>query len=347
MNSLPQTTPPLKVIFKGRLEFGNQRAYDMALKAWDVRIETYFKSDILFKAENLFEEENFSMVLPAPHYVVMATEKAWRGTTDLLKEIVQYALVGKIQAWCINNGKSTELVIEPKTDKTAIIEYWTGCNQIANDGMEDASAALTRAIDKYVRHALAYERRGYVNYKLGNFKDALYDFSKSIDINPNNPEPHYGRGKVRMLKNEWELAAQDFDATIKRSIALQPIYWLARLKRGECLLHAKDHKGAVAELQLFLKRDFTADNPNFRRRRRAWYLLGRSFAGLGDANAALDAINQALKITEGAELLPESEALLQRAIVSRDAGKPDYVKDLNEAARLGNKEAALLLGQIG
>ncbi len=97
----------------------------------------------------------------------------------------------------------------------------------------EASEALSKAIEKYERHALAYERRGYVNYKLKNFNDALHDFSKSIRINPNNPEPYYGSGKVKMLKNDWDGAIQDFDQAIKRSLALQPLHWLARLKKGE------------------------------------------------------------------------------------------------------------------
>lgn len=346
MALVPQqpTQPQLKIIFKGRLEFGTQRAYDFAFKHWSTRLENYFKADILFKSEQIFLDEELAMALPQPHSTFMGSEKAWRGTTDLLREIVQFAVVGKIQAWCISNGVVSELNLEPKTDKGAVMEYWLGCELVQKDGaMEDASAALSRAIEKYQRHALAYERRGYVNYKLANYKDALYDFSKSIDINPNNPEPHYGRGKVRMLKNEWETAAQDFDATIKRSIALQPVFWLARLKKGECLFHAKKHSEAVVELQQYLKRDFAAENPNFRRRRRAWYVLGKCLLALGEINTALDAFNQAINTKEGVELLPESEALLHRAIAIKKAGKGDYTKDLTAAAKLGSDEAARLL----
>ena len=342
----PQQPSLMKLIFKGRLEFGTQRTYDMVTKHWATRLETYFKSDILFKAEQIFVPEELALVLPQPHANIQGSEKAWRGTTDMLREVVQFAVVGKIQAWCVHQGTVSELILEPKTDKAAVIEYWLGCELVQKDGgMEDASAALSRAIDKYQRHALAYERRGYVNYKLGNFKDALYDFNKSIDINPNNPEPHYGRGKVRMLKNEWESAAADFDATIKRSIALQPVFWLARLKKGECLLHAKKCAEAIPELQMFIKREFDAENPNFRRRRRAWHVLGRAFLGAGEINNALDAFNQALAIKEGVELLPESEALLHRAIARKQAGATGYAQDLETAANMGSEEARRLLAE--
>jgi tetratricopeptide (TPR) repeat protein len=341
------TTPPLKMIFKGRLEFGNTRTYEMVTKQWNTRLETYFKSDILFKGEDIFLDEEYALTLPQPHSVLYGTEKAWRGTTDMLREIVQFAIVGKLQCWCIYNGVVTEIILEPKTDKGAILEYWLGCELVQKDGgMEEASAALSRAIDKYQRHALAYERRGYVNYKLGNFKDALYDFSKSIDIYPGNPEPHYGRGKVRMLKNEWEAAAQDFEYTLKRSIALQPLFWLARLKKGECLVHCKKYNEAIPELEQYLKRDFDKENPNFRRRRRAWYLLGKALLGIGKVKEALNAINQSIAIREGVELLPESEALLQRGIVLKQSGAKGFQNDFEAAAALGNVEAVRMLKEM-
>ncbi len=335
------------MIFKGRLEFGNQRTYEMVTKHWATRLETYFKSDILFKSEQIFLDDEFAMVLPQPHSVFYGSEKAWRGTTDMLREIVQFAIVGKVQCWCIHQGNVQEIVLEPKTDKGAVLEYWLGCELVQKDGgMEEASAALSRAIEKYQRHALAYERRGYVNYKLGNFKDALYDFSKSIDIHAGNPEPHYGRGKVRMLKNEWETAIVDFDNTLKRSIALQPLFWLARLKKGECLVHSKKYAEAIVELEMYIKREFDQQNPNFRRRRRAWYLLGRAYAGIGQYNTALDAINQSLAIREGLELLPEAEALLERGIVRKQAGAADFRKDFESAAALGHTEAIRMLAEL-
>ncbi|MEO6760320.1 MAG: tetratricopeptide repeat protein, partial [Saprospiraceae bacterium] len=141
-------------------------------------------------------------------------------------------------------------------------------------GMEtEVTEALNRAISRYASHALAYERRGYMNYKLKNFNDALYDFSKSIDLYPNNPEPYYGRGKVRMLKNEWESAVQDFNNCIRLSIPLQPIYWLARLQKGDSLFHAKKHQESAVELKAYLLRKFKEDDPNFRHRGKAEYLL--------------------------------------------------------------------------
>lgn len=337
------TTQQLKLIFKGRLEFGSKRSYDMAMARWVSRLETYYKSDILFKLEQVFVEEEFALVLP--QQTIMSQEKPWRSTTNMLQEIAQFAMVGSIGAWCVDSGQLLEWFnIEPISDKSAVVSYLQGRELIdQRDRYEEATAALSRAIDKYERHALAYERRGYVNYKLKNFNDALHDFDKSIAINPNNPEPHYGRGKVRMLKNEWETAANDFDQTIKRAIALQPIYWLARLKRGECLFHAKKFAEAIKEFRLFLQRNFAAGDPNLLRRRRALMLLGKALLEVNEPKEALQIIDQVLATETGAEWAPDNEAFLQRARAKRATGVAEYAADLETAAKLGSPEAARLL----
>ncbi len=271
----PQQALPLKVVFRGRLEFGSQRTYDMVLKHWNTRVESYFKADVLFTTEQVFTEDDFALTIP--QQTLMSTQKRWRSTTALLYEVAQYALAGNVGAWWVQNGKVLDQhLIEPNTDKIAVSEYLRGRELVQQGGMEQASEALTNAIEKYSRNALAYERRGYVNYKLQNYNDALYDFSKSIAIYAHNPEPFYGRGKVNMLKNEWESAIQDFQQTFDRSLAVQPIYWLARLRKCECLFHVKRYAEIIPEMKLFLARAFSENDPNLRFRAKAEFLLAES-----------------------------------------------------------------------
>lgn len=326
-----------KIIFKGHLEFGNQRTFDMVVKHWQTRVETYFKADILFKSEQVFDVEEFALRVPSQS--MMSTEKHWRATTSLLQEVAQYAIACNIRAWRIHNGQVLDaLLIEPRSDKAAVAEYKRGCELVREGGREnEASEALSRAIEKYERHAAAYERRGYVNYKLKNFNDALYDFSKSIAINPNNPDPHYGCGKVKMMKNDWDGAAQDFEQAIKLSLALQPIHWLARQKKGDCLLHAKKFAEAATELKRFLERSFAKDDPNFARRPHAWISLGKALLGLKDVNSALDAFLQARVAGQEAELQPAEKHLLDRI------ASPDFASKLQAAVREDAAAALRLL----
>lgn len=340
-------TQPLKLILKGRLEFGNQRTFQLAINHWNTRLEVYFKTDILFKVEDIFNEEDFSMTIPQT--VVMSWEKPWKNTTKMLYEIAQFAIVGQVRGWCVNDGTLVEQkILEPETDKTAVIEYQKGRHLSEQEGMEsEAQEALDNAIEKYERHALAYERRGYINFRLKNYNDAHYDFSKSILINPHNAEPYYGRGKVKMLKNDWPNATEDFTMAVTKSIALQPIYWRSRLAKGECLFHDKKFAEAVAEFKLFVNRKVRSEDPNRKHNRRAWALYGKSLFELGDLNAAIDAFNMALSIKEGVERLSDAEGLTQRGILLHKAGKKGYAADLKAAAELGSEEAAKYLEIIG
>ena len=266
------TQQPLKLVFRGRLDFGNQRTYDLVLKHWQTRLENYFRTEVLFKAEQIFVPEE--LAINVPQQTLMSTEKHWRNTTSLLKEVAQYALAGNVGAWWVQNGQVlAECQIEPNSDKVAVSEYLRGRELVQQGGMEEASIALSNAIEKYERHAAAFERRGYVNYKLKNFNDAHYDFSKSISINPIAPEPFYGRGKIHMIKNEWEAAAADFDQAIKKSLAVQPMHWLARLRKGDSLYHAKRYAEAIPELKFFLQRKFQENDPNIRFKAKAEFLL--------------------------------------------------------------------------
>ncbi|MFM8486129.1 MAG: tetratricopeptide repeat protein [Bacteroidota bacterium] len=270
MNVIAQQ--PLKLVFRGRLDFGNQRTYDLVVKHWQTRLESYFRTEVLFKAEQIFVPEE--LAINVPQQTLMSTEKHWRNTTSLLKEVAQYALAGNVGAWWVQNGQVlAECQIEPNSDKVAVSEYLRGRELVQQGGMEEASIALSNAIEKYERHAAAFERRGYVNYKLKNFNDAHYDFSKSIAINPIAPEPFYGRGKIHMIKNEWEAAAADFDQAIKKSLAVQPLHWLARLRKGDSLYHAKRYAEAIPELKFFLQRKFQEHDPNVRFKSKAEFLL--------------------------------------------------------------------------
>lgn len=316
----------LKIIFKGRLEFGNQRTFDMVLRHWDMRFETYFKADILFKPEQIFDDAAFTLTVPSGS--MPGTEKQWRSTTALLSELSQFAVAGAVGAWCLEKGQLVGSVhIEPASDKAAVAAFRRGCDLAGQSGQEsEATAALSRAIDKYERHALAYERRGYVNYKLKNFNDALHDFAKSIALNPENPEPYYSRGKVKMLKNDWEGAVADFEQAFRRSLALQPVYWLARLRKGECLFHLKRYAEAIKELTMYGQKSFGVSDPNYRRRHRAYILLGKSLLALNDSDAALEACRVAKGSSVGAHLTPQESALLERVEL------PGFVQYLAEAA---------------
>lgn len=336
-----------KTIFSGRLEFGSPRSFEKVTKMYQHRVENFYRSDIVLKAEDVFEEE--SHALNVPRLIAQVSDKTWRNTINLLEYVAQFAVAGDLSAWMTDNGRVLKhKIVEPNSDKVAVQAYLAGRKLVKETGREtEAKKALSRAIEKFERHAKAYERRGYVNYTLKNYDDALYDYTKSIDINPGHAEAYLGRAFVHLAKDDMGKAIADMEMAIKRSIPLQPVYWQTRRLKGECHLKEKDFEKAVFEFKLFCKRKFVASDPNFRWRKKAFFFYGQALLATGAFGEAVEAFNNALTAQNGLGGLSDAEQLLYRGIALQKAGRAGYLKDWKAAAEQGSKKAADLLDTVG
>ena len=335
-----------KVIFAGRLEFGTSRSYEKVLKQFEHRRENYYRNDVLFQTEDIFIEDEQALYIERS-LLRNVSQKSWQNTVNILKQVAQYAVAGDINAWKLNvEGLVKHLVIEPETEKTAVQAYRTGRELVQEKGREEeAYAALTRAIDKFSRHALAYERRGYVNFKLGNLEDALYDYNKSIDINPHKPEPYMGRAMIYLKKKDLTALVDDLDNVLKYSIPHQPMYWNARLMKAEKLLEMSRFEEAAYEYRLFVKRNLAEDHPLQSRRRRAHYEYAKALMATGKAKEARDILDAALKTPEAKGAPSNAEILVQRGLAGKEAGTKGYREDWKKAAGQGSKKAEKLLAE--
>lgn len=335
-----------KTIFSGRLEFGSARSFEQVQKMFLHRLENFYKNEIVLKQEDIFNEEEYA--LDIPRLVTQSTEKNWRNTINLLEYLAQYAIAGSLSAWTTDNGKVLKhRVIEPKSDKAAVQSFLRGREFIKEQGKEsEARKALSRAIEKFERHALAYERRGYVNYILRNYEDAVYDFSKSIDINPNNGDPYLGRALVHIAQDKVREALPDLEKAIKQSIPLQPNYWKARRIKGECHLQLEEYEQAIFELKLFTRRQFASDNPNYAMRKRAFSHYGQALLAKGNYDDAIKAFDQAIDLQGDRDDNPDIEPYLFRGIALQKSGQRGFEKDWKEAADRGSQRAVELLEAI-
>jgi len=336
-----------KTIFSGQLEFGNERSFERVQQMFEHRAENYYRHVLLIKPEDIFKAGSWTLEIPrliAPQ----ATEKEWRNTINMLEFIVQYAIAGGLSAWMVEGGKVADYRhIEPKGDKAAVQAFLRGRELVKESGREEeAMKALSRAIEKFSRHAKAYERRGFVNHQLHNFQDALYDYSKSIDINPDAAEPYLGRAIVKMILEDLQGAVQDLEQAIKGAIPLQPMYWQARRLKADCHLKLEEYEKAATELKFFTSREFAPDDPNYRWRKRSFFNYGRALLETGKYADSIKAFDHALAIESGTGELPEAEQLLYRGIALQKAGKTGFKKDWQEAASRGSKRAAELLEQV-
>lgn len=330
-----------KSIFQGRLEFGPGKNIEKALQLFQARAEQYYRNEVMFKPEQIFMMEQGNIDIP--RVVTQASERYFTNTLNLLDYIAQFATAGSMGAWLIDQGKVLRhKMIEPQSDKIAVQEYIRGKKLIGTKGKEkEAIEALNAAIQKYERHSQAYERRGYVNFTLKNYKDALADFNKSIQFDENNALAYFGRAQVHLQNKDTKKVLEDLAITIQKSLALQMVHWQARFQKGEIQYQLHQYKEAAFELKLFSERQFESSDINAPKRREAAYMHGKILMEQEQFEEAAQKFNQALAGIEEEKnnKISKSDILLQRGLAKKLAGKNGFLADIKEAASMGSKEA--------
>jgi len=330
-----------KSIIQGRLEFGNPKSFAQMLKMYDYRIENYYKNDVLFD-EEVFDEDNYLMNIP--RLISIQEEKWWTNTILLIEYLAQFAISGSIGAWLVHEGKILKyVVIQPESEKGVVQMYLRGQKLASEKGKEqEAIAELNKVIKKHDKHAQAYERRGFVNYIMGDMAGALYDFNKCISYDPSIPSAYYWRARVHMRNKEWDKSLENLEMATKKAIALQPIYWKARRRKAYCFLQLKDYESAANELRMFTLRKFEADNPNRTYLREVYAIYADTLIHLEKYEEALEAIEKGLALEEQEKFVPVQNFLTLRGTARFKMGEGGH-DDWKKAIKLGSKEAKRFL----
>jgi tetratricopeptide (TPR) repeat protein len=85
--------------------------------------------------------------------------------------------------------------------------------KLATPELEHTFEAVMNDLDKVIQldpgFYFASYNRGYINCKMGNYRDALSDFSTTIGLNDKFAEAFYNRGLIYILLNERSKGCQD------------------------------------------------------------------------------------------------------------------------------------------
>ena len=101
-----------------------------------------------------------------------------------------------------------------------------------------------------------YYQRGCAKKKLGEYKEAIRDFNKAIELNPEYQEAYAHRGCVKSFQfREYEEAIQDFD----KAIELYPKGW-TYLNRGYAKGCLRQYDEAKEDYQTTLRLAREANN---------------------------------------------------------------------------------------
>lgn len=99
---------------------------------------------------------------------------------------------------------------------------------------DQALADYTKAIESDPQMAAAYYDRGRVLYQFkANIPQAISDMTRAIELDPKKASYYSGRAAVYVLQKDWEQALRDYD----KSLELAPEHYYAYA--GRCRVHLK------------------------------------------------------------------------------------------------------------
>jgi tetratricopeptide (TPR) repeat protein len=129
-----------------------------------------------------------------------------------------------------------------------------------------------------------YLDRADAKVQMGDFKGAIAEFDRAIQLAPNNPKIYENRGYAKFDLNDYKDAIIDFD----RAIQIDRSYTKAYCSRGDAKSRLKDYQGAIVDLDRA-----TQLNPNYAG---AYRNRGIAKSGLNDSQGAIVDYNRAIQI---------------------------------------------------
>jgi Tfp pilus assembly protein PilF len=182
---------------------------------------------------------------------------------------------------------------------------------------------------KKEQRADAYYKMGIFNLESGNYKEAISQFRKALDVDPANPSFHFSLGTAYSLDGQDELAVD----SLKRALKLDPKNSEAHNNLG--YIYAKEARWpeAIAEFKAALA------NPDYGRPYSARLNLAQAYMQLGNIDSAMEEYKKVL------DLKPDSEvahAGLGRAY--RLSGQVERaIEEWEKALKINERQTGLYL----
>ncbi len=332
-----------KTIIKGKFDFGKEKTFEKIHKMALHKVENLYRDAVCLDMEEAFDAEELTFTIPRTVYNI--TEKFWKNTVNLIEYLSQFAVVGRFYIWVIQDGQLiVKKELEPNSEKN-IVQYYLKGNRWMDEGnTEKAIESYNKAIDKYAKHSMAYEKRGTINYQLKNYDDAIYDFKKSIKLYPQNGTAYFGLALALLKTGALDEAEKALEQTAKKTIPHQSIYWKARRMRGNTLFELKQYDKSHKEFSLISKRKFSKDDPNYAFVKYNYFMIGKCLFQMQRLGEAVNVLDKALDISENQnDKVSDGEVLLLKGEILRELGDEKFLKVWKSAEELGNKKATSLL----
>lgn len=334
------------IIVLGRLEYANSRSVQQATKVITHLLETRYKNEVLYRdVENLLDDELCALIAPREKF--QCSEKVWMNTIHMLAKASEFSIAGDLHLWKVFDGTLQEHVcLEPDSDKSTVQSFRRG-RQLIDDGkLEEAKKLLTKAVDRFPRHAQALERRGFIHYTQGDTEAAISDYAASIEVDSKRPDAYLGRARILIKQEEWTLAMEDLTLSMKHSMPHHNVYLEALHRKAKCLLELGQYDKAIPLFNFFLSRPLQEDHPQYVFRRQVAFDKGRTLAAAGKLEDAINMFDEALKMPANDGKPETGEILLHRGLAFQQSGQSGFIEDWKKAADEGSERAAELLAEV-
>ena len=222
-------------------------------------------------------------------------------------------------------------------DKTKAEEYFKKGQALWKEfEIRQTIEAYTKALELYPNYLPALSERGIVYFMISEYQNAVADFDKVLNVEPENVRILHFRGlaltdiavKTKDDDNDRKTAnsfAQKSLADLSKAIELDPNDFAYYNARGKLLSNFSFYKEAIVDFEKSI-----SIKPN----EVAYTQLGLAKYYLDDKNA-IDEINKAIKIAP-----TFAEAYYVRGTINRDEGRyKEAILDFDEALK-NNKYSA-------
>lgn len=144
---------------------------------------------------------------------------------------------------------SHQIDIYPNTAEVAYNNRGNEYNRLGN--YKQAIIDLDRSIEVNPYYYQAYNNRGNSYFNLGYYDSSVYDYGRSIEINPKFAEAYYNRGNAYLKLDRFTEAMDDFNNTIR----LDHSYALAYNNRGIVYDKVGDYEKAIRDFNKAIELD--------------------------------------------------------------------------------------------
>lgn len=141
------------------------------------------------------------------------------------------------------------------TDKTDPL-FASAFKKYEEGNFQGAYADYTAYLTKFPNDENAMYNRGLCAYELEDYKDALFQHSKSIAAGRKKYDGYYSRGLANYQLNNYKTAILDFDT----ALSLNPTYTKALTYKGASLNELKRYNEALSVLNEAVATDKNSEN---------------------------------------------------------------------------------------